>query len=205
MKILATNSAVSNSDNIISKNCLRKAILNKRDGLSENENEKLGRIITDSIIKSDFYKECEELLVYVSFKSEVDTYGIISDALARNKKVYCPKVFGDDMLFYQIKGIDELIPGFMGIREPVEGLPVYNYQGGSTLVIMPGSVFDRNGNRIGYGRGYYDRFLSECYCKGIKPVTAALAFDLQIVDTVPAEEHDFKVDYIFTEKETIMI
>ena len=204
MRTLATNSAISNND-IITKSCLRKAILNKRDVIPQNEHKKLSGMITDRLVKSDVYKECEELLVYVSFRSEADTYGIISDAFVRNKKVYCPKVVGDAMLFNQIKSLDELVPGYMGICEPVKGLPVFDYSYGKNLVIMPGSVFDRSGNRIGYGRGYYDKFLAECSGKGIKPVTAALAFELQIVDDVPAEKHDFKVDYIFTEKETIII
>ncbi len=205
MKTLVKNSAINNRLDNLSKSQLRTAILKKRDGLSQSEYRSYSSRISDSLTTWDIYKECEELLVYVSFRSEVDTYGIISDALNQNKKVYCPKVFGDDMLFYQISSIDELKSGYMGICEPVEGLPNFDYSCCKSLVIMPGSVFDRYGNRIGYGKGYYDRFLSDCYKKGVKPVTAALAFSLQIIDEVPAEEHDFKTDYIFTEKEKIII
>lgn len=204
MKTLGRNSAINSNKDIL-KSRLRKEILDKRDELSRSEHKHNSRIITDKLIAWEEYKECEELLVYVSFRSEVDTYGIISDALTRNKKVYCPKVVGDDMLFYQIKSMDELVPGYMGILEPADGLPQFGFSCSKSLVIMPGSVFDRCGNRIGYGKGYYDRFLSDCYIKGIKPVTAALAFDLQLVDAVPAQDHDFKTDYIFTERETIII
>ena len=205
MKTLVTNSVINNSEISIIKKSLRKAVLNKRDGISRDEHKKYSEIITERFISWDVYKECEELLVYVSFRSEVDTYGIISDALTENKKVYCPRVIGDNMLFYQIKSMEDLEQGYMGILEPETTLPLFECTDKKCLVIMPGSVFDRYGNRIGYGRGYYDRFLSDCYDKGIRSVKAALAFDIQMVYAVPAEEHDFKVNFIFTEKETIMI
>ena len=157
-------------------------------------------IITQNILDWDIYRECEALLTYVNFRSEVDTHEIIWDALLQHKKVYCPKVIGDDMLFYKINTLEDLKAGYMGIKEPKEGLEPFDYNDNNVLMIMPGSVFDKDGNRIGYGKGFYDRFLAECHRKGCVPVTAALGFSLQIVESIPAEEHDYKADYIFTEK-----
>lgn len=195
------NSETNNNKEVLSKVELRKRILKKRDELSSKEHNDFSKIITDRIIEWDKYVECESLLVYVSYRSEVNTYGIIHDALVNGKKVYCPKVNGEDMLFFRIKSLDDLTSGYMGIMEPKEGLSDFNNTEGKSLILMPGSVFDKNGNRVGYGKGYYDRFLSHCQKKGINLITSALAFSFQVVENIPAEEHDYKADFIFTEKE----
>lgn len=195
------NSEINKESKTLSKSELRKTILKMRDELSTEEHRELSEIIIDKIIDWDVYKDCESLLVYVSFRSEVNTYDVIRAALYTGKKVYCPKIYRDDMFFYQINSLDDLIPGYMGIMEPKEGLADFNNTGGKTLVLMPGSVFDKNGNRVGYGKGYYDRFLTDCRKKGVNLITSALAFSFQVVENIPAEEHDYKTDYIFTEKE----
>lgn len=194
--------SVTASDGVIrSKNELRKLILQKRDGLTIEEHKKLSSMILTGIMDWNRYKNCDSMLIYVSFRSEADTYELINNALCLGKKVYCPKVSGDDMIFYRIDSTDDLVEGYMGIMEPRGGLTAFDKTEGDILVIMPGSVFDTNGNRIGYGKGFYDRFLAECQQKGIKLTTAALAFSLQVVDNIKTEEHDYKVDYIITEKE----
>lgn len=194
--------SVAGSDGVIrSKNELRKIILQKRDGLTIEEHKKLSSMILTGIMDWNRYKNCDSMLIYVSFRSEADTYELINNALCLGKKVYCPKVSGDDMIFYRIDSTDDLVEGYMGIMEPRGGLTAFDKTEGDILVIMPGSVFDINGNRIGYGKGFYDRFLAECQQKGIKLTTVALAFSLQVVDNIKTEEHDYKVDYIITEKE----
>lgn len=205
LKTLEKNLEI-NKDNIyISKKELRKSILQIRDGLSLDERTSYSKIISDKILEWNVYRECEALLIYVNFRSEADTHEIIKNALMQHKKVYCPKVIGDDMLFYQISSLNDLESGYMGIKEPVEGLDIFDYKGDNILMIMPGSVFDKAGNRIGYGKGYYDRFLAECHRRECRPVTTAIAFSVQMVENIPTESHDYKTDYIFNEKETIKI
>ncbi len=203
MKIWVKSMEIKRGINQTDKKELRKKILELRDGLSAQLHSGFSSKIKENIISWDIYKECKVLLVFVSYKSEADTLGIISDALNRKKKVYCPKVFGNDMLFYEIGTVEELKKGYMGILEPDEGLPRFDFTGKNILMLMPGSVFDKDGNRIGYGKGYYDRFLMTCEDKGLVITTAGIAFSLQIVEEVPTQPHDYKVDYICTENEII--
>jgi len=100
-----------------------------------------------------------------------------------------------------IKNFDELEPGYYNILTPKQEFIRYIDPSEIDLVIVPGAVFDREGYRVGYGGGYYDKFLSSKIRKDISKI--AIAFDLQIVDKVPREEHDISVDYIITEKEII--
>ena len=150
------------------------------------------------------YKEAGNILVYASMGSEVITDDIILDALSEGKKVFCPKVISRktrDMKFVQITRIEDLEEGFQGIREPVitDDYVIYNNdQEESTLVIMPGTVFDRKRNRIGYNGGFYDTFLSNN--KGLS--TIALSYDVQIFECeIITEAHDIKPDKIITESE----
>ena len=201
LKTLVKNSEINKESKTLSKSELRKVILKKRDELSPEEHRELSEVIAGKIFNWDVYKESESILVYVSFRSEINTYDIIKNALNEGKKVYCPKINEDDMFFYQINSLNDLMPGYMGIMEPKEGLTALKDTACKTLVLMPGSVFDKKGNRVGYGKGYYDRFLSDCRKKGLNFITSALAFSFQIVENIPAEQHDYKADYIFTEKE----
>ena len=180
---------------------LRKEILKKRDGLSLNEREKFSSIIRNKICSWKVYQECECLLCFVSLGSEVSTHRLIEDALNDGKEVYCPKVYDKEMSFLKISSMEDLLPGYYGILEPKDELPLFRNYNSKVLLIMPGSVFDRKKNRIGYGKGFYDRFLEENVPKIKELTTAALAFSLQIVDAIPVEKHDYTPEYLFTESE----
>lgn len=174
---------------------MRKTILAQRDALSKKNREAKSKAILELLTESDLYKEAEQLLSFVSFGSEVDTLGIIRDALQQGKKVYCPRVEGEELIFYRVLESTDLKPGYRGIMEPIEGLGRWS-QEEKGLLLLPGTVFDRNKNRIGYGKGFYDRFLEK---QGAGLTTMALAFSMQIVEQVPAEAHDCKAQYIVTE------
>lgn len=193
----------SNASNALIKKELRNNILKKRNALSEEEYIKSSKVIGQKIKEWSVYKECTTLLTYVNFKSEVITSDIIESALKSDKKVYCPKVNRDDMFFYQINSLADLTSGYMGIMEPDDGQEAFDGILGKILILIPGSVFDKTGNRIGYGKGFYDRFLADCQNKGLETVKTALAFSCQIVEDIPAFLHDYKMDYIITEKEII--
>lgn len=193
----------SNTLKALLKKELRNNILNERNALSEEEHIKTSKEIEQKIKEWSVYKECTTLLTYVNFKSEVMTLNIIESALESGKKVYCPKVNGDDMFFYQINSLSDLTNGYMGIMEPDNTQKAFDGVLGKVLILIPGSVFDKTGNRIGYGKGFYDRFLIDCHNKGFETVKTALAFSCQIVEDIPAFKHDCKMDYIVTEKEII--
>ena len=193
----------------MTKSEIRKEIIKKRDSLSEEEQRTKSRLIFESLVQMDEYKEAAEVLVYASLGSEVRTDDIILDCLAGGKKVYCPKVTdrkNGQMLFVRISSIDELKEGFAGIREPeisenseiFRGIADFNDH--HVLVLVPGVAFDYSRNRIGYNGGFYDRFLE----KNKEVKTIALAYDLQVVDfEIPSEEHDIKPDKMITENALI--
>lgn len=181
------------------KRTIRKEILKLRNSLSEEMRAYYSSIISGKINKLPEYNHFQDILIYASYQSEVITDDIINDALKKGKNVYLPRVEGEDMSFYMIGSRDELISGSYGIREPEpdENKRFYKEE---ALMIMPLSVFDRQGNRLGYGKGFYDRFLS--IHKGIYKI--GIAYHIQEHEIVP-EKTDIKMDMIETDKESIVL
>ncbi len=177
-----------------------------RDSITPMEREKLSQDIATRLYQSVYYQKCSKVFIYVSFRTEVDTQNIISRALLDQKKVYVPRVEGKKIEFYEIQSLKELIPSDYGILEPMPSEknryhscePYDNGVGMDyvNLMLLPGLAFDLRGNRIGYGAGYYDRFLTLYSPSRFYKV--ALAFDLSIFKEIPAEEFDIKVDAILT-------
>ena len=128
----------------------------------------------------------------IDFGGEVGTRPLMLEAWKLGKTVWVPKVHGETMDFYEITSFDELKPGAYGILEPDAGIPASADDG---LMIMPGVAFDTNRNRVGYGGGYYDRYLES----HPQLHTLALAFDMQVLFEVPAEEQDIKPQLLVTE------
>ena len=159
------------------KNYIRKEILKTRDDIEVVLKKEYDSIIFKRLINSDTYKNANKIFTYISFGSEVDTKEFIKYALSL-----------DNM------GVDK-----WGILEPktVEEDKIGEE---FDLIIMPGVAFDKFGNRIGYGGGYYDKYISR---KNIKCPKIALAYDLQIIDKIQCEEHDIKADGIISNKEFI--
>ena len=171
------------------KNEIRAQILAKRDALTTEEIEQKSRLIFEKLVNMEEYRNAENILVYASMESEVRTDDIILDALADGKKVFCPKVTDKGnalMEFVRITALEDLKEGYFGIREPEitdESELAGNAKEedeGKYLVIMPGVAFDRDGNRIGYGGGFYDRYLAEHEISK----TIALCFKVQIIDEI---------------------
>ncbi|RKM57282.1 5-formyltetrahydrofolate cyclo-ligase [Butyrivibrio sp. X503] len=182
-----------------SKDDIRKAMLKKRDTLTDEEVEAKSRAIFEKLAETKAYKEAENILIYASFLSEVKTDDIILDALSLGKNVFCPKVINRDlgfMKFVRIYDTAELSEGYFGIREPNinENSEIYK-PAPNTLIIIPGVAFDKNGNRIGYKGGFYDRFLADNKASHI----IALAYSFQIVDEIIPEIHDIPVNEVICE------
>lgn len=178
------------------KKVLRNKILEIRDSLNNNEKELMDNKIFNELINTDLYKRSINIFIYISFSNEINTRNIIEKAFKDKKNVFIPKVYKDDKLMKAIKlnSIDELKKNSMGILEPIDDSN-YIEKENIDLIVVPGVVFDKECNRIGYGGGYYDRYLKDIKSKKNK---IALAYDLQIVDKIESEVHDIKVDYIIT-------
>lgn len=177
----------------INKAQIRKEVLAARNNLSLTERERAASFLTKHICAHSWFTMSDTLLAFVSYGSEIDTTEIIKEALKLGKKVYVPKVEGEDMVFYRIGDLSELAEGYKGIPEPTGATERYEYQpeqAEKVLVLMPGAVFDKNRNRIGYGKGFYDRFLSDKQELQIR--TIGVGFLCQLVEFLPAQEWDIK-------------
>lgn len=179
-----------------SKKKIREYINKKRFLLKKEEKENLDRIIFNKLINSKEYIYSKHIFTYVNFNNEVDTYRIMQYALEDNKCVYVPKVISkqEGMKAVQIKSVNELKKGMYGILEPVS-LEFQVDEQVIDLVVVPGIAFDVTGGRVGYGGGFYDRFLKKLNSNTVK---LALAYDFQVIDKVPTESHDVLVDRIIT-------
>jgi len=184
----------------LDKRVLRKEILEKRASLGKEVNSSLSKTIVNKLFNSEYYKKANTIMCYVSFGSEINTHDFIKESIKRGKTLAVPVTFHEprQMKPSQILSFDELEPGYYNILAPKKECIRYIDPKEIDLVIVPGAAFDREGYRIGFGGGYYDRFLANLDCMKI-----SIAFDLQIVDKVPREKHDLPVDIIITEKETI--
>ena len=125
---------------------IRKEILSKRDALSNEERIIKSRRITDAVLKLECYQKAASILLFASYKSEVNTFLLAKESIHQGKTVFFPKVTGKEMEFYKITAIDELKPGYQGILEPSISEAYYGNVTSDTVMIMPGSVFDLYGN-----------------------------------------------------------
>jgi 5-formyltetrahydrofolate cyclo-ligase len=185
------------------KQSIRTEILKQREEQSEEDVQIKSSMILDRLIRTLEYQTAEEIFTFVSFGNEVDTYGIILNAFMLKKKVYAPKIMKKGIIeFYQVLSLEELEPSRLGILEPTSGILGEFRKGASNqLMIVPGVAFDETCNRLGYGGGYYDRYFAknlDCQVPRI-----ALCYELQMLQEVPTDEYDQKVDKIITEKREI--
>ena len=202
---------------------LRRCILSLRSGLDENRRALWDADIAAHILRMREYREADAVLTYVSYQSEADTRGLIGQAIADGKAVFVPRVSGREMEFWQIGALADLREGYRGIPEPepklsfTDWLNMRNVTAKTScrvMMWMPGVVFDRKRHRIGYGGGFYDRYLARfateredggedvwAHATGQRLIlfTAALAYGCQILDAIPCEAHDIRPDRIVTE------
>lgn len=183
------------------KKALRKQILAVRDAIPADVRRECSRQILERLCGAPFYRKADSILTYVNYKSEVETTDLVNRALADGKRVFAPKVSGETMEFYQITGMNDFREGYQGIREPVSG-QIFGPETdtGHTLMLMPGAVFDENCRRIGYGKGFYDKYLKRISEKGIVLQTLALGFECQVLSEIPSETHDVRPQMVLTEK-----
>ncbi len=179
------------------KKNIRKQIQKNRDNLLPEYREESSSLIAAKFFNAYYYINSENISIYYSFRSEVDTTIIIKKALKDKKKIILPRIFNNNLVFYFVKDLSkQLEKSTYGIMEPVPDLSIPAKISDIELIVVPGVSFDRNLNRLGYGLGYYDKILQNIPEK-VKKV--ALCFDIQIVDNIPVAYNDIKVDVIITE------
>lgn len=190
------------------KRAIRKEILAKRDELSDQERKMADMAMADRIIGHQWFYGAEIMLAYVNYGSEISTVEIIEEALRKGKKVFVPRIEKvvddcgsasdvkrdlDVMKFYCITSMEQLVQGYKGIPEPdgkTECFDYERYKERRMLLLMPGVAFDMYGNRMGYGKGFYDRFLRDKEL--LQTFSIAIGYKCQRVEFIPVEEHDLK-------------
>lgn len=177
------------------KNLIRKQMKQLRADMTRTERFEKSMQIFEQLITVPEFKRADRIYTYVSMDNEIDTIMLIDYSLSLEKRVFVPRVSGRDMEFYEISDISELSPGYMGIYElDINGKePDYSRTG---FMCMPGLAFDKSYNRIGYGGGFYDRYLSV----ENKLYKAALAYEAQLLESIPAQDGDVRPDMIVTEE-----
>lgn len=187
------------SEIISIKNCLRHLIREKRQQFSQQEKSKAAKTIASKLFREKHFLNAQTILLYSALAEEVPTEEIITKCLAEGKRVVLPRVKDDKIILSQIKDNKSLEKSTLGIFEPsLNNFVPVNLEE-IEVGVIPGIVFDLNKNRIGFGKGYYDRFLEGVRKKG-KIYLIGLAFDLQIVEKIPTSNFDVKMDKVITEK-----
>ncbi len=181
---------------------LRSEILTLRDRLSKDEILSRSAAITRHFISLPLYRRKQEIMLYISYRSEVCTWKLLQRILSDKGYLYAPvtKIDEKRLEIYRVEDADQLIPGAYGILEPNPARCQRVDPAILDLIAVPGSVFSRECGRYGYGGGYYDRFLS---MEAPQAVRIALAFSFQVKETIPLAPHDELMDYIITENEII--
>ena len=172
------------------KKALRTQIRNLKRAMTPQEIEEKSARLGQLFTASPAYAQAKTIYGYLPYNQEVRTVPMLEQALRDGKTVAVPKVFGDTMRFIELTDLTAVGPGYAGIPEPLADAPVANDP--TALVLMPGLAFDPAGHRIGYGGGFYDRFLSQ----EPEHPTLALCYDFQVFDHLDTEEFDIPVDHV---------
>lgn len=181
------------------KAAVRQEVLAARSRLSAEQRRGLSGEIGSRLFGLPEFRSASTVMFFASFRDEVDTHPMIRRALAMGKRVVLPKVQGRELKLFAISDFDrDVHAGAWGIPEP-DGPGARPAEAADIeLIVVPGAAFDRRGNRIGYGAGFYDKLLAS-----YAGMTVAVAFELQVLDRAPADPHDVPVKKIVTEARVI--
>ena len=176
---------------------IRFEALKTRDALSAAERQKGSLLMTERILGHQWFYRSNILLCFASYGSEIDTYELIDEAIRKGKRVFLPKVVNEsekpEMSFFRLTKLSELSAGYKGIPEPPETAEKYVFdpaEAERTLMLMPGAAFDAFRNRLGYGKGFYDRFLTDKNALQLR--TIAVGFQCQMVERIPERDGDIR-------------
>lgn len=171
------------------KKILREKYLKIRRNITHEDKQKYDNQIFEKVINFPEYKECKLILTYVSLSDEVDTIKLIEYSLKNGKQVAVPKCENDLINFYYINSLKELKKGYFNLLEPVNNNIVIDFE--NSICIVPGVCFDKKRNRVGYGKGYYDRFL-----ENYNRLKIGLTYKECLCDKIDTDKYDIKMDKI---------
>ena len=176
---------------------LRSEFLRIRRAAAPPQREIWNRRIAELFAGWPIYQQCRSVMFYVATTDETATAGLIEDALHRGKQVYAPLLGAQygEMSAAAIKRPQDLVAGKYGLKMPPPDSEILAVEESIDLVVVPGVAFDRTGNRLGMGAGYYDRFFSQTR----HAVRLGLAWECQVVAEVPYEPHDIRMHYLLTD------
>ena len=174
----------------MNKKELRNAVRVQKRAMTEEQIWEKSESLAWQLSEVPEYRNAHSIYGYLPYNQEVHTVPILEQALRDGKRVAVPKCYGDEMRFIWMEDLSRVERGYAGIPEPIADGPVADDE--RALVLMPGLAFDRQGHRIGYGGGFYDKFLAR---EGSHP-TVALCYDFQIFDHLETEEYDVPVDKV---------
>ena len=169
---------------------LRAKIRQLKRAMSEEQIVEASAKLGELFVKTTQYQNAKTIYGYLPYNQEVRTVPMLEQAIRDGKRVAVPKVYGDTMKFIYLEDLSLVEKGYAGIPEPIADGPVANDP--TALVLMPGLAFDKQGNRMGYGGGFYDKFLAS---QPDHP-TLALCYAFQMVSQIPTEEFDVPVDCV---------
>lgn len=181
------------------KSKIRSQMMEARDSQPMPEIDEKSRLIEERFLSLPLVEKANSIFIYNSIRGEVKTRGIIEKLFMQGKTVAVPVVNCDtnEIIISKLNSLDELKKGMFGIPEPAKTEPMALNE--IDVIVIPGIAFDEKGTRIGHGFGFYDKFLGTIKEKPI----VALAYELQLLQEIPCEDHDIKVDKIVTEKRVI--
>ena len=172
------------------KNALRKQIREQKRAMTEAQIVAASQRLGELFAASQAYRDARTIYGYLPYNQEVRTVPMLEQAMKDGKRVAVPKVFGDEMSFIYLDDLSRVEKGYAGIPEPIDDGPVADDP--TALVLMPGLAFDAQGHRIGYGGGFYDKFLAN---EPNHP-TLALCYAFQMVEHLETEAFDVPVDCV---------
>ena len=181
----------------IEKAALRKHLLEKRDATSAELRDIASKRIHENLKKNSSFIDAKNIACYSPIGSEVNTHGIMLNILEQGKNLLLPRIIDDDIQFYIVPNLEKLEKGSFEIMEPKDSCEKAKK---IDCVLIPTVGASKLGARLGYGKGYYDRFLSST-----DAVKISLTYSKQIVKSIPNDSHDIKIDWIVTEDENIKI
>ena len=174
----------------MNKQELRALVRSRKRAMTEAEIREKSENLTRQFLATEEYRKARSIYGYLPYNQEVRTVPLLEQALRDGKRVAVPKCYGDEMRFIWLEGLTAVEKGYAGIPEPIADGPLADDPTG--LVLMPGMVFDPQGHRIGYGGGFYDKFLEK---EPLHP-KVALCYDFQVVEHLETEEFDIPVDKV---------
>ncbi|MDD6615447.1 MAG: 5-formyltetrahydrofolate cyclo-ligase [Lachnospiraceae bacterium] len=175
---------------------IRKLVFARRKEMSQQELEEKSKKICETVIGMKEFREASAIYVYMDYNGEAMTGDLIREAWKQGKKVAAPKVEGSEMSYYYISSYEDVKPGYFSIPEPEPVNPACDED---ALLIVPGVAFDDMRHRCGYGKGFYDRYLSSHR----EHPTIAIALEMQMMEEVPSDVHDICPMYLVTEDRVI--